>query len=130
MGDAASPAPGDRVALVIVSHSRRLAEGVAELARQMAQPPPAIALAAGLDDPEQPLGTDAARVLAAIESVYTPAGVVLLMDLGSALLSAETALELLPADKRANVRLCPAPLVEGALAAAVQAAVGAPLAAV
>ena len=112
------------VSIVIVSHSAKLAEGVQELADQMAQGKASLAVAGGIDDPENPIGTDAMRVLQAIESVYDPDGVVVMMDLGSALLSAEMALEFLAEDKRAHVRLCEAPLVEGTLAAAVQAAAG------
>src|SRR5881628_1046416 len=86
-----------------------------------------IAIAAGIDDPENPFGTDATKIYAAIESVYSPDGVLVLMDLGSALLSAETALEFLSPEQRANVLLCAAPLVEGTLAAVVQAAIGSEL---
>lgn len=80
-----------------------------------------IAVAAGADDPEHPLGTDAAKIRRAIEEVYSDDGVLVLMDLGSAILSAEMAVDFLPEDKRANVRLCAAPIVEGAIAAVVQA---------
>ena len=116
------------VGIVIVSHSARLAEGVRELAQQMTQGRVPLALAGGLDDPEHPIGTDAMKVLTAIDAVYSPDGVVVLMDLGSALLSAETALEFLPDDRRGHVFLSRAPLVEGALAAAVQSMIGAPVA--
>ena len=112
------------VGIVIVSHSARLAEGVRELAEQMVQGRASIAVAGGIDDPENPIGTDVVKVQAAIESVYSDDGVVVLMDLGSALLSAEMALEFLPPQQQANVRLSAAPLVEGTLAAAVQASVG------
>ena len=112
------------VSIVIVSHSAKLAEGVKELADQMAQGKATVITAGGIDDPENPIGTDAMRVLQAIESVYSQDGVVVMMDLGSALLSAEMALDFLDKDKRAHVRLCEAPLVEGTLAAAVQAAAG------
>ncbi|MCS7088240.1 MAG: phosphoenolpyruvate--protein phosphotransferase [Thermoflexales bacterium] len=112
---------------MLVSHSRALAEGVAVLAREMGGEVP-IALAAGLDDPPGAIGTDALKVLAAIEQVYSDDGVVILMDLGSAVLSAETALEFLDEDRRARVRLCDAPFVEGAIAAATQARLGASLA--
>lgn len=115
------------VGLVIVSHSARLAEGVLELARQMTQGNVPLAIAGGIDDPEDPIGTDAMKVLEAIDAVYSPDGVVVLMDLGSALLSAETALDFLPDDRREHVFLSKAPLVEGAMAAAVQAMVGAPV---
>ncbi|MBE9170793.1 phosphoenolpyruvate--protein phosphotransferase [Pleurocapsales cyanobacterium LEGE 06147] len=115
------------IGLVIISHSAKLAAGVEELARQMTRVPVPIALAAGIDDSENPFGTDAINVQAAIESVYSEAGVLVLMDLGSAILSAEMALEFLPQEQRKNVRLCAAPLVEGAIAAVVEAAAGANL---
>jgi len=116
------------VNIVIVSHSAKLAEGVRELAEQMVHGKVGIAVAGGIDCPEHPIGTDAAKVLKAIESVYSPDGVLVLMDLGSAVLSAELALESLAPDLQANVCLCPAPVVEGAMAAAVQAYTGATLA--
>ena len=116
------------VGIVIVSHSARLAEGVRELAEQMTQGAVPLAIAGGIDDPESPIGTDAIKVLEAIQSVYSEAGVVVLMDLGSALLSAEMALDFLPDEQRPHVYLSAAPLVEGALAAAVQASLGAPAA--
>lgn len=109
---------------MIVAHSARLAEGVRELAEQMVQGRVPLAAAGGVDDPENPFGTDAMRVRQAIESVYDDDGVVVLMDLGSALLSAEMALEFLSEEQRTGVHLCEAPLVEGAIAAAVQAAAG------
>lgn len=112
------------VSLVIVSHSATLAEGVRELADQMAQGQVAIAAAGGIDDPENPIGTDPMRVMEAIETVYSADGVVVLMDLGSALMSAEMALEFLTAEQQANVFLCAAPLVEGAVSAAVTAMSG------
>ena len=81
------------VGIVIVSHSASLAEGVRELADQMVQGRVPMATAGGIEDPEQPIGTDPMKVLAAIESVFSEDGVLVLMDLGSALLSAEMALE-------------------------------------
>jgi len=113
------------IGMVIVSHSARLAEGVLELAGQAAHGAVLLAPAGGTGDPASPLGTDAFRVLRAIESVYRDEGVLVLMDLGSAVLSAETALEMLPEDRRRHVHLCEAPLVEGAVAAAGLAAAGA-----
>jgi multiphosphoryl transfer protein len=115
------------VGLVIVSHSATLAEGVAELARGMGAEVP-IELAGGIDAPEPALGTDAARVLEAIERADKGDGVLVLMDLGSAVLSAEMALDLLPEERRERVVLSEAPLVEGAVAAAVTAKLGASLA--
>jgi multiphosphoryl transfer protein len=115
------------VSIVIVSHSAALAAGVQELALQMVQGTIKIAVAGGLDDAEHPIGTDPIKVLQAIESVYSDDGVVVLMDLGSAILSAETALDFLEPEQRDHIHLSPAPLVEGTLAAAVQASVGAPV---
>ena len=115
------------VGLVIVSHSYALAEGVAELARQMGGPDVLIETAGGLDMPDHPIGTDAVMVMSAVERAWSPDGVLVLMDLGSAVLSAEMALELLPEERREHVLLCEAPLVEGAVAAAVTAKLGSPI---
>ncbi|HXF72835.1 MAG TPA: dihydroxyacetone kinase phosphoryl donor subunit DhaM, partial [Actinomycetota bacterium] len=116
------------VGIVIVSHSSALAEGTVELARAMAGPEVAIEAAGGLELPGRPVGTDAALVAKAIDRAWSDDGVLVLMDLGSAVLSAEMALDLLPEDRRARVLLCDAPLVEGAVAAAVSAKLGLPLA--
>lgn len=116
------------VGIVVVSHSAALAAAAAELATEMAGDDLRLALAGGVDDDEAPLGTDALKVLAAIEEVDDEAGVLVLMDLGSAVLSAEMALDLLSPKTAARVVLCEAPLVEGLIAAAVQASAGAPMA--
>lgn len=112
------------VGLVIVSHSRALAEALLVLTRQIARPEVPIATAAGVGKDFQEFGTDAAEISEAIQSVYSEDGVLVLMDLGSALLSAEMALELLPpeieSEAEDRVRLCAGPIVEGCLAAAVQ----------
>jgi phosphocarrier protein FPr len=112
------------VSLVLVSHSAALAEGVAELAREMGGEEVAIAAAGGLDDGA--IGTDAARVMMAVEEVRSADGVLVLMDLGSALMSAEMALEMLDPDG-GPVVMSAAPLVEGAVAAAARARGGADL---
>jgi multiphosphoryl transfer protein len=114
------------VGLVIVSHSATLAQGVAELARGMGAEVP-IELAGGIDALEPALGTDATRVLEAIERADQGDGVLVLMDLGSAVLSAEMALDLLPEERRERVVLSEAPLAEGAVAGAVMAKLGASL---
>jgi len=114
------------VNLVIVSHSALLGQGVGELARQMLRGDGCrLAIAAGIDDPENPIGTDPIKVMEAIESVADTDHVLVMMDMGSALLSAETALDLLDPAIAQKVRLCAAPLVEGTLAATVSAAAGA-----
>jgi multiphosphoryl transfer protein len=115
------------VGIVIVSHSATLADGVAELARGMGGDEARLAVAGGLDAPDRPLGTDAMLVLQAIEEVWSDDGVLVLMDLGSAVLSAEMALDFLDEDRRAKVLLSDAPVVEGAVAAVVAAKVGEPL---
>jgi phosphocarrier protein FPr len=112
------------VGLVLVSHSAELAAAVKALAEQQTQGRAAIAAVGGTGDPEHPFGTDAMAIMAAIESVYSDDGVLVLMDLGSAIMSAETALEFMDPDMAANVRLSPAPFIEGAMAASVQASIG------
>ncbi|WP_426697616.1 dihydroxyacetone kinase phosphoryl donor subunit DhaM [Aeromonas hydrophila] len=111
------------IGIVVVSHSAMLAAGLKALADQLGSPAKLL-LAAGVDDPDHPIGTDAIAVMSAIEAADDGSGVLVLMDLGSALLSAETALELLPPQLSDRVRLCPAPLVEGTLAAVVAAGSG------
>ena len=112
-------APG--VGIVVVSHSRALAMAALGLAGEMLHGRPVnIEVAAGLD--ETTFGTDAVRVKEAIEKVDGPAGVVVLMDLGSAVLSAELALDLLDdPTARDRVLLSSAPIVEGLIVAAVAA---------
>ena len=108
----------------MVSHSPRLAEAAVELALEMVTGvPPAIAIAAGAGNGV--IGTDATKVAAAIDKVSTPEGVIVLMDLGSAVLSAAMALEFIETDN--PVRLSDAPFVEGIVAAVVLAAAGASL---
>lgn len=112
------------VNLVLVSHSEKLAQGVAEITRQMAGDGCQIAVAAGIDDAENPIGTDAVKIMTAIEEVYSPDGVIIFVDLGSAILSAETAIDLLEPEMAKNVVISYAALVEGAFAAAVAASSG------
>ncbi|HET9905246.1 MAG TPA: dihydroxyacetone kinase phosphoryl donor subunit DhaM, partial [Anaerolineales bacterium] len=111
------------IGIVIVSHSAKLAEGVVELARSMGGADLSIQAAGGMSE-DTTLGTDPIRILKAIEQVYSDDGVLVLMDLGSAILSSEMALEMLAEEQRGKVVLCEAPLVEGAIAAAVQARIG------
>ncbi|MFD1713275.1 dihydroxyacetone kinase phosphoryl donor subunit DhaM [Amnibacterium flavum] len=109
------------VGLVIVSHSEKIADGVVDLARQMARDV-SMQPAGGTDDGG--IGTSFERVTAGIEAADSGDGVVVLCDLGSAILTAETALDFLDDDARARVRIADAPLVEGAVAAAVAAQSG------
>ena len=117
--------------LILVSHHPDIARGIAALAAQMSAAPDTIHTAAGIDDADNPVGTDAVRIMQAIEDAANPDGILILVDLGSAILSAQTALDLLddPA-LAARCRISPAPLVEGAISAAVTASSGADLATV
>ena len=110
------------VGIVIVSHSAKVAEGIQEMASQMAGIGQKIVAAGGLEDGS--IGTDAVKISAAIVSADSGDGVVVLVDLGSAVLSAETALELLQEEQRGRVRIADAPVLEGSIVAAVQAAAG------
>jgi phosphoenolpyruvate---glycerone phosphotransferase subunit DhaM len=110
------------VGLVLVSHSARLAEGARDLVVELAQGQVRVAVAAG--GPEGVLGTSALDIVGAVESLADVGGVVVLMDLGSAVLSAATALEQLEPSLRDRVRLADAPFVEGAVAAGVEASLG------
>jgi phosphocarrier protein FPr len=118
------------VGIVLVSHSAELAAAVKALAEQQTQGRAAIAAIGGTGNPDQPFGTDAMAILEAIRSVQGPDGVLVLMDLGSALMSTEMAIEFMDEPERPKVRMSHAPFVEGAMAAAVQASIGADLAAV
>lgn len=113
------------IGIVVVSHSPALAEAAVALALEMVPgDKPAIAVAAGAG--EGVIGTDAAKVAEAIESVSTGEGVLVFMDLGSAVMSTELALEFL-SDPDIPVKLTSAPFVEGLIAGIVRAAGGASL---
>jgi phosphoenolpyruvate---glycerone phosphotransferase subunit DhaM len=110
------------VGLVIVSHSAKVAEGVVEMAGQMA-PTVRIQAAGGADDGG--LGTDPTLIAEAIAAADEGDGVLVLVDLGSAVLSAQVAIdELVDEEIRARVRIAEAPVVEGAVVAAIQASTG------
>jgi len=110
------------VGLLLVSHSSKIAEGVAELAHQMAASVTIVA-AGGTD--EEGIGTSFEKVQSGLASADSGDGVVVLYDLGSALLTTETAVDFLEDDAvRERVRVVDAPLVEGAVAAAVAAEMG------
>ena len=119
---------GQLVAIVVVSHSPKVAEGAADMVRQMVGDEVACAWCGG--NPEGGLGTDAAQILAAIERVWSEAGVAVLVDLGGAEMNAEMAIEMLPDGRGGRVRICNAPVVEGAVVAATEAAGGGTLEAV
>jgi phosphoenolpyruvate---glycerone phosphotransferase subunit DhaM len=116
----------DNVSLVIVSHSPDVARGTAEMVRQMVGEEVRVAHCGG--NPDGGLGTDVQKILDAIDAVWSPRGVAILVDLGGAETNSEMAIELLPEDRRAHVVLCNSPLVEGAIMAATEASGGSSLA--
>jgi PTS hybrid protein len=110
------------VSLVLVSHSAAIAQGVADLVAQIAGPDVRIVTAGGAVDGS--LGTDGGRVLEALRAAADGPGAVVLVDLGSAVLAVKAALgELSPAESE-RIAVADAPLVEGAVAAAVAASTG------
>jgi phosphoenolpyruvate-protein phosphotransferase/dihydroxyacetone kinase phosphotransfer subunit len=115
------------VGLVLVSHSRRLAEATVDLIKRTIGPDIPIAPTGGVGDDRSELGTDALDIQEAILKVRSPEGVLVLMDMGSAILSAETAKELVSFEMTDPLVLCSAPLVEGSIAAAVQIQIGSAL---
>src|SRR5262245_61009456 len=116
---------GSMVGLVLVSHSARLVEGLREMVAQVAGDDVPVATAGGTEDGR--IGTSAALIADAIRTTLGNGAdaTLVLVDLGSAVLSLELALDELEPDDRARVRISDAPLVEGAVVAAVQASVGA-----
>jgi len=115
----------DTVSIVIVSHSQDVAKGTADMVRQMVGNEVKVAFCGG--DPAGGLGTDVSRILDAIGTVWTPKGVAVLVDLGGAETNSEMAVEMLPPERRDCVVVCNAPIVEGAVMAATEAAGGSPL---
>lgn len=119
---------GRNVGIVIVSHSPLVAEGTAEMVRQMVGEEVPLAWCGG--DPAGGLGTSVEVIMEAIESAWSDAGVAILVDLGGAESNSEMAIELIGEPKSGKIRICNAPIVEGAVMAATEAAGGSPLAAV
>ncbi|MEI9851335.1 MAG: dihydroxyacetone kinase phosphoryl donor subunit DhaM [Sphingomonas sp.] len=110
------------VALLIVSHSPDVARGVADMVRQMAGQDVQVGWTGG--DPGGGLGTDLARIRAELDALAGASGIAILVDLGGAETNSEMAIEMLPAERREQVAICNAPLVEGAIMAAAEAASG------
>jgi PTS hybrid protein len=116
------------VAILIVSHSPDVARGTAEMARQMAGQEVPIGWAGG--NSKGGLGTDLAAILEQLKAIWRPEGIAVLVDVGGAETNSEMAIEQLDHGQAAVVRICQAPLVEGALMAAAEAASGGDLDAV
>ncbi len=110
------------VGIVLVSHSLKAAEGAAELAQMMAPGAP-VAAAGGMDDGG--LGTSFEKICSAVEAVYSDDGVVVIMDMGSAVMTAEMVVEAMDGRK---IQLLDCPFIEGAVIAAVESVGGTVLA--
>ncbi|WP_029075952.1 dihydroxyacetone kinase phosphoryl donor subunit DhaM [Kaistia adipata] len=113
------------VGIVIVSHSSKVAEGAADMVRQMVGDSVPLAYTGG--DEAGGLGTSVPRILEAIDAAWSDAGVAILVDLGGAETNSEMAVEMLPPERRDRVVICNAPIVEGAVIAAAEASGGSPL---
>jgi PTS hybrid protein len=116
------------VGIVIVSHSPKVAEGTADMVRQMVGDEVKLAWCGG--DPAGGLGTSVEAIIAAIENAWTEKGVAILVDLGGAETNSEMAIEIIGEPKAPKIRICNAPVVEGAVMAATEASGGALLGAV
>ncbi|GAA0084014.1 dihydroxyacetone kinase phosphoryl donor subunit DhaM [Clostridium sp. CTA-7] len=109
------------VGIVIVSHSKNIAEGIKELSMQMA-PEAKVATAGGTKDNR--IGTDMEKITECIKEVYSEDGVLVLFDLGSAYMNAEMAIEFLDEELRGKVIIADTAIVEGGLTAIVEASMG------
>lgn len=119
---------GPPVGIVIVSHSPKVAEGAADMVRQMVGDRVPLAWCGG--DPAGGLGTSVEAIMAAIDAAWSEAGVAILVDLGGAETNSEMAVEFQAEARRGRIVVCNAPLVEGAVIAATEASGGSPLATV
>ena len=113
------------VGIVIVSHSEKVAEGAADMVRQMVGDAVPLAFTGGNSDGG--LGTDVGRIMEAIDRAWSEAGVAVLVDLGGAETNTEMAIEMIEASKQQRIVICNAPIVEGAVIAATEASGGSPL---
>jgi len=113
------------VGIVIVSHSPLVAEGAADMVRQMVGDEVPLAWCGG--DPAGGLGSSVESILAAIDRAWSDAGVAILFDLGGAETNAEMAIEMLDPERSAKIVICNAPIVEGAVIAATEASGGSDL---
>jgi phosphoenolpyruvate---glycerone phosphotransferase subunit DhaM len=113
------------VGIVIVSHSPKIAEGTADMVRQMVGDSVPLAYTGG--NPDGALGTSVEAIMAAIEAAWSEAGVAILVDLGGAETNSEMAVEFMPEERRKRIVVCNAPLVEGAVIAATESSGGSSL---
>jgi len=113
------------VGIGIVSHSEKVAEGAADMVRQMVGDAVPLAFTGGNSDGG--LGTDVGRIMEAIDRAWSEAGVAVLVDLGGAETNTEMAIEMIDESKQRRIVICNAPIVEGAVIAATEASGGSPL---
>jgi dihydroxyacetone kinase phosphotransfer subunit len=113
------------VGIVIVSHSPKIAEGAADMVRQMVGASVPLAYTGGNAAGE--LGTSVEGIMTAIEAAWSEAGVAILVDLGGAETNSEMAVEFMPSERRDRIVICNAPLVEGAVIAATESSGGSSL---
>jgi dihydroxyacetone kinase phosphotransfer subunit len=113
------------VGIVIVSHSPKVAEGAADMVRQIVGTTVPLAWTGG--NPDGGLGTDVGAILECIKRAWSDAGVAILVDLGGAETNSEMAIELLGDERRGRVVVCEAPIVEGAVMAATESSGGSSL---
>ena len=113
------------VGIVIFSHSEKVAEGAADMVRQMVGDTVPLAFTGGNSDGG--LGTDVGQIMAAIDRAWSDAGVAVLVDLGGAETNSEMAIEMMDEDRQKRIVICNAPLVEGAVIAATEASGGSAL---
>ncbi|GIL02195.1 MAG: PTS mannose transporter subunit IID [Alphaproteobacteria bacterium] len=113
------------VSIVIVSHSPDVARGAADMVRQMVGEEVRVGFCGG--NPEGGLGTDVGKIIETIESVWSDRGVAVLVDLGGAETNSEMAIEMIGGERAKRIVICNAPIVEGAVMAATEAAGGSDL---
>jgi dihydroxyacetone kinase phosphotransfer subunit len=113
------------VGIVIVSHSEKVAEGAADMVRQMVGDAVPLAFTGGNSDGG--LGTDVGQIMEAIDRAWSEAGVAVLVDLGGAETNTEMAIEMIDEARQNRIAICNAPIVEGAVIAATEASGGSPL---
>ena len=107
------------VGIVIVSHSPLVAEGAADMVRQMVGTDVPLGFCGG--NPDGGLGTSVEKILAAIDAAWSEDGIAILVDLGGAETNSEMAIEMLPEERQKKIVICNAPVVEGAVMAATEA---------
>ncbi|WP_027340104.1 dihydroxyacetone kinase phosphoryl donor subunit DhaM [Halonatronum saccharophilum] len=110
------------VGIVVVSHSYKIAEGVKELTKELVPREVPLISIGGTSDGR--IGTELEDIIDAVEKVYTKEGVIIIGDVGSSLMNSKVALEILDLEGYENVAISSAPLVEGAMVAAIESNLG------